>query len=167
MFRHGFVWRLIATLLFVGLLVAGGFALFRAGFAQGYQVAALTAKAGSTGSTAPAVPGAGMMPFYGMYPRYGFGPGFGFPGFFSPFRFLFGIGFFFLMLFLVGGFIRMMVFGSFMRRRWAAAGQPGNWEHGPWGHGPWRSGPWGQGPEGQPNPESGKEPTPPQQGENK
>ncbi len=116
MFRHGFIWRLLLSLLLVAVLAVGGVALYRAGFAQGYQAAALTA--GTSGqATAPAVP------YYGVAP-WGYGPGWGFP-FFFPFAPLLGFGFLLLVFLLIGGIFR----GG---RRFA----------GPYGHGP---GHWGYG----------------------
>lgn len=140
MFRHGFVWRLLLSLLLVGVLAVGGVALYRAGFAQGYQAAALAA--GATGHTVTPI-----APFYGVSP-WGYGPGWGFP-FFFPFAPLLGIGFFLLVLFLIGGIFR----GG---RRFA----------GPYGHGPGYWGYGGPGPrwghEGQeqpkPQPEKGEGP---------
>ena len=122
MFRFGFIFRFLLALLIIGGLVAGGVAIYRLGWAQGYQTSLLVNnKAG-----APAQPAMPVVPYYGypMMPYYGYGPGFGFH--FFP---LIGIGFFLFFLFIIGGLFR---FG--MHRRWAQAG------HGPWeGHG----GPWG------------------------
>jgi hypothetical protein len=118
MFRFGFLWRFLLALLLLGLLVAGGSALYRAGFAQGYQAAALAANSsGSTGT-----PG---LPVQGYYPYPYFWPGYGYPGFF-PFGPLLGIGFFLLVFFLIGGLFR-----GFAGRHWA-----GHTGHGDWGHGP-------------------------------
>jgi len=55
MFRFGFFWRLLLALLLVGVLAAGGMALFRAGWAQGYQTGALSA-APSGSEVAPRAP---------------------------------------------------------------------------------------------------------------
>jgi hypothetical protein len=118
MFRTGFLWRFLLALLLFGLLAAGGAALYRAGFAQGYQAAALAAN--STGNAA-----APNLPAPGFYPSPYFWPAYSYPGFF-PFGPLLGIGFFLLVFFLIGGLFR-----SFAWRHYA--GQPG---HGDWGHGP-------------------------------
>jgi len=115
MFRFGFLFRFLLALLVIGGLVAGGVAIYRLGWVQGYQASILL----SNKTAAPAAP------YYG-YPIMPFYPAFGFP-FFLP---LFGIGFFLLFLFVIGGLLR---FG--MHRRWAEHPGAGRWE----GHG----GPWG------------------------
>ena len=122
MHRFGFLFRLLLAVLIIGGLVAGGVAIYRLGWAQGYQTSVLLSN--KTGAaTQPALP---AMPYYG-YPMmpYAYGPGFGFHFFFP----LVGIGFFLFFLFIIGGLFR---FG--MYRRWAHEG-----------HGPWegRGGPWG------------------------
>ncbi len=109
MFRFGFLFRFLLALLIIGGLVAGGVAIYRLGWAQGYQTSVLlSSKAG-----APAQPALPAVPYYGypMMPYY-YGPHFGFP--FFP---LIGIGFFLFFLFIIGGLFR---FG--MHRRWAQAG---------------------------------------------
>ncbi len=113
MFRFGFFWRLILALLLVGVLAASGMALFRAGWAQGYQTGALSA-APSGSEVAP------RPPLYYPYPGYGFYP------FFAPFGCFPIIGLFFLLLFLFGGLFR-----PWGMRRWY--GHPG---YSDWGHGP-------------------------------
>jgi hypothetical protein len=117
MFRFGFVWRLLFALLVIGVLVAGGTALFRAGWAQGYQVGALATAPGGSGN-APA------LPYY--YPPYAFYPPFGF----HPFG-LFGLVFgFFLIFFLFGGLFRFLGW-----RHWAGHTGYGDWSQGsvpPW-----------------------------------
>jgi hypothetical protein len=142
MFRFGFLFRLLLALLIIGGLVGGGVAIYRLGWAQGYQTAAVLANKTGT-QAAPAVP---AVPYYGYpygYPigpfGYGYGPRFGFPFIFP----LVGLGFFLLFLFFIGGLFR---FG--MHRNWAQGGQ-GYW------HG--RGGPWGWGPQGPQGSES-KEP---------
>jgi hypothetical protein len=60
------VFRIIVSLLVLGLLVFGGFALFRMGWAQGYMTAAAT---GGTGVPAVTTPPA--QPY--MHPMYHFG----------------------------------------------------------------------------------------------
>ncbi len=115
MFRFGFLFRFLLALLIIGGLVAGGVAIYHLGWAQGYQTSVLL----SNKSPLPAAP------YYG-YPIMPFYPAFGFPFFFP----LFGIGFFLLFLFMIGGLLR---FG--MHRRWAEHSHAGHWQ----GHG----GPWG------------------------
>lgn len=119
MFRGGsIVLRILFTLILIGLLAAGGVLLYRAGYAQGYQAAALVAQ--SANGAAPQAPQ--LAPYGYLYPPY-LWPGYGFH-FFSPFPILFGIGFILLFFFLVGG-----IFRAFAWRRWA--GHPGM---GGWGH---------------------------------
>ncbi len=104
MFGRGVFFRIFVALLLLGVLTAGGVALYRAGWAQGYQAGALAAHSGGSGATP-------QVPYYG-YPPLGFYPGFGFP-FFFPFGPLLGFGFFLLFFFLIGGLFR---FG--WRRQW-------------------------------------------------
>jgi hypothetical protein len=120
MYRGGFLLRFVFTLVIIGLLAAGGVALYRFGWGQGYQTAALTA-ASAIGQDTGGAQVAPPPPYYGYGPWlyrphwFGYGPGFGF----FPFFPLFGIGFFLILLFLFGGLFR----------RWA------------WGPGPYRWGP--------------------------
>ncbi len=108
------VFRVIAALLFLALIVAGGFFAYRAGVAEGIaqapQVAEAIEQAGENGQVLP--------------PMYGYGHGYGFHrshfGFF-PFGILGGL----FLLFLFFGFIRMLVFGSMHYH--------GHHRHGPWG----------------------------------
>ena len=84
--------------------------LYHGGFTNGYNAAVLAANAaGKTGVT--------PLPYGGYLP---YGPGYGFPFFFpfAPFGLFLGIGFFFLVIFLISGVFRL--FGG---HRWAA--QPG------------------------------------------
>jgi len=131
MFRFGFIFRFLLALLVIGGLVAGGVAIYRTGWAQGYQTGvALSTKAG-----APAVPAVPVVPYYG-YPYMPYGPGYGYGFSFFP---LVGIGFFLLFIFFIGGLFR---FG--MHRHWAHGGA-GHWEGrgGPWG---WEGKEHGKGP---------------------
>jgi hypothetical protein len=124
MFRFGFLFRFLLALVLIGVLVAGGMALYRTGWAQGYQTAAVTTAAGSAaGAAAPAVPA----PYY-AYPPVPYGYGYGFHPFFFPFGPLLGIGFFLFVIFAIGGLFR---FG--MRRHWAGGYGPGGIG---FGHGP-------------------------------
>jgi hypothetical protein len=108
-------WRIALTLLFVGLLIAGGVALYRSGWSQGYQAGVIAA--GAVEGTAELSPG--QLPYYPVVP-FAYGPHFGYPGFFSPFSVFLWIGFFLLLFFLIGGLFR-----AFSWRRW------GGWKGGP------------------------------------
>ena len=120
MFRTGFIFvRILAALVLMGLLIAGGYMVFRAGEAQGY---ALGAAAATGAVTAPQAP----------VPAYPFYPG-GWPGYygmhFFPFGPLFG-------LFCFGGvvfFFFAVVGGIFRRRAWHHAHAEGGPEHMHWG----------------------------------
>lgn len=113
MFRNGIVPRIIIGLLIVALLAAGGVALYRFAWAQGYQTAVISAgqaAGGAAGQVAPYTGGPwGFAPLgYGLHfwtPHMGF-----------PF---FGIALFLLFLFLIGGLFR-----GFAHRRWSGAGGP-------------------------------------------
>jgi hypothetical protein len=98
---------MIMTLLIIGGLVAGGALLYHSGFANGYNAAVLAANASGKAGVTP-------LPYNGYLP---YGPGFGFPIFslFAPLGLFLGIGFFFLLIFMIGG-----VFRLFGWRRWAA-----------------------------------------------
>ncbi len=118
MFRYGMVWRVLLTLLLVGVLIGAGVALYRYGWAQGYQAGAIVANNGNRGST-PQLP-------YSGYPPYYYYPGFGAPFFFFPFGPLLGLGAFLLVFFLIGGLFR---FGRYRRWGWQNhPDRPGGWE---------------------------------------
>ena len=71
MFKFWFVLRFIVSIILLGLLVAGGIALFHAGWAQGMMAAAST----STAAGSTVAPHYWMHP-YGAYPgMFGFGMG--------------------------------------------------------------------------------------------
>jgi hypothetical protein len=119
MFGFRIFGRIILALILVGLLVGGGVAMYRTGWAQGYQAGALTVGAGSGEQLSPAP----IYPAYPFYPGWGhYGPFFGF----SPFTPLLWLGFFVLIFFLIGGLFRPWGW-----RRWG-----GGHMHGGWGHGP-------------------------------
>lgn len=114
MWRGSIVFRLLAAVVMIGILVAAGVMIFQAGQAQGYALAA--ANAGK--ELAPQVPG--QAPYFAPY-YYG-RPYFGF----WPHLFFFPLGLFFfglLFFFLIGGIFRRSM-----------------WRHGGWGpygpHGP-------------------------------
>ncbi len=113
--RRDFFVRFILSLLLVAVLVIGGMVLYRAGWSQGYQAGALS-ESGALGESFP------MVPYFGGLSRQPFMPGMGFP-------FLglcLGIGFIFLIMFLVGGLLR-----PWGRRHWAGYSHSGKWAHGP------------------------------------
>jgi hypothetical protein len=135
--RGSFFLRLLGVFILVGIMLAGGALLFRAGQMQGYQMgaagAAANAAAGETLGTAPVVPyGPGYWPGYG--PGYYPGPHFGF----FPFGWLCG------SIFLV--FLALFAFRLIFRPwGWRHHGMgPGGWGQHP--HGPYGWGPYGYGP---------------------
>lgn len=142
MFRFGFFGRLLLTLLILGILVAGGTALYRFGWDQGYQTGVLAANPNSQS-------GAIQGPYGGFYPplRY--------PGFFPPFLPFLGIGFFLFFFFLIGGLFRPWGW-----RRWGYYG-PGPW--GP-GYGPHGDREWSGQRQDVPNQGKGASETPPPSG---
>lgn len=101
MSKKWIVWRVVATLLLVGLLIAGGVAAYRAGWSQGYGAGQATV-GGEEGATLP-------------YPSPGWGR-IGRPLAFMPF--LFGAGLLFklalglVFLVVVGKLIRFIVWGA-------------------------------------------------------
>ena len=114
MYRRGIFFRIMLAILLVVVIIGGGFAAYRMGWGQGYLAGAA---AGSEGLE----PGL-MVPGFGGHLYRPFYPGFGFP-------FLglcFGIGFIFLIMFLVGGLLK-----PWRRRGWASHPHHGKWEHGP------------------------------------
>ena len=123
MFRMGILGRVVLAVLIVGLLTAGGYGVYRMGWAQGYQTAAISAAAAGQGSDNPQ---GQVAPYaYGPWGYGGYGPRMWGPGFgFFPFFPLFGIGFFLLFLFLIGGLFRGMGY-----RRWGGGPGPGYWQH--------------------------------------
>jgi hypothetical protein len=143
MSKGWFVWRIVATVILVGLLAAGGIAIHRLGWAQGYAAGQLEA-----GEGAAQLPGAF--------------PGFGHPGWHFGFHPFFGagliltVGLGLLMLALVGKLVRLWVWGS-VGRRWTMPPRPMDprwarrWHryHGPVP--PWC---WGEPPQGEDEPET-------------
>jgi hypothetical protein len=107
--RGSIVARILAAILVVGLLIAAGVLVYRAGFTQGWAQAALVS--GEEGQRA--VPG---FPYYpGFYrPHFGFFPGF-------PLFGLFFFGLFILFLF------------RWLFRPWGW-GHPGHWHAHPHTH---------------------------------
>lgn len=112
MYRRGIFFRIALAIILVLLIIAGGAAAYRTGWSQGYLA----------GSALESLEGleSGLMvpPFRGhMYSPYYSGFGFPFLGL------CFGIGFIFLVMFLLGGILK-----PWHRRSWA--------HHGKWGP-PW------------------------------
>jgi hypothetical protein len=138
--RGSIVFRVIAGLLIVGLLLALGVAVYRAGFTQGV----LQATASAGGQNPQVGPG---YPYYpGLFwPRFGFG--------FFPFFPLFGFFFFGLLIF----FLFRALF-----RPWHW-GYPGYWRGAPPAGGP---PPWERERRpGEPEPEGQSQPDDSQQGQ--
>jgi hypothetical protein len=117
--RGFFIGRMIAMLIFVGLLLGGGYTAYRVGINQGYVLGA------QESGLEPAEIAPQAQAFPQPHGRYGYGYGF------SPF--FWGFGFFFKCLF--GLFIFMMFskifFWGFGGRRW---GRHGHWKHKHWKH---------------------------------
>jgi hypothetical protein len=105
--RRGFFVRFMMALVLIAVLALGGMALFRGGWAQGYQAGALAA--GSVESEALPV-----VPYYGGLARQPFMPGFGYP-FLACFL---GFGFFMLVFFLIGGIFRPWRWAGHHHKGW-------------------------------------------------
>jgi hypothetical protein len=125
--RNWFVWRAVAAGVLIGLLAAGGFAIHRLGWSQGYAAAELNAQ-GEEAPTPPLAP-PGWRPV-------GFGRG----------GLLVSLVLGLLFFAFVGKLLRFAMWGAVAGPviGWHAAG--GSWRHpGHWTHGhvpPWY-GPWG------------------------
>ena len=115
MYRRGIFFRIVLAILLVVLIVGGGMAAYRMGWGQGYLAGA------ATESSEGLEPGL-MMPGFGGQLYRPFYPGFGFPFF----GLCLGIGFIFLIMFLVGGLLK-----PWGRRGWAGYPHHGKWKHGP------------------------------------
>lgn len=143
MFRGSIIFRVLASLLLVGALVAAGIMLFQAGQAQGYAMGLA-----ADGKTISPPAGPGM-----MVPGYGYGFGYWRPHFF-PF------GLFFCLIPLLFFFLFGGLFRAFAWRM-----HPGPWGYGPEGQGHWDPHHWHTHPQN-PQPE-GSKPAPEQPAENK
>ena len=115
MYRRAIFFRIVLAILLVAAIIAGGLAAYRMGWGQGYL--ASTAAAGSEGLE----PGL-MVPQFSSHMYRPLYPGFGFPFF----GLCLGIGFIFLVMFLVGGLLSP----------WGRRGWPGHRHYGKWAHGP-------------------------------
>jgi hypothetical protein len=125
MFRRRTFFGILTVILAIVLLVAGGAALYRFGYAKGYAV----------GSASEGV-AEGELP--GVYQR-GYFPHFSHPMRFFPFGGLFGL--------FLGGMLLIMLFSAASRlvwyRHWKTAGPTHHGWHGPpswWGPPPWAQG---------------------------
>jgi hypothetical protein len=117
-----FLARAVATLILIGLLVGGGFALYYAGVFKGYAASELVA-AGEEAAK-PAFLPESLPPF-----RYHHYRPFGVIGM------LFKIVLFFIFIGIIAKLIRFVVWGSVFRHGWC--GPWGKHWHGPhWAHGP-------------------------------
>jgi hypothetical protein len=117
--RNWFVWRAVAMVVLIGLLIAGGFTIHRLGWSQGYAAAELSAR-GEEAATPPLAP-PGWRPV-------GFGR-----GGLTLVTLLFGVAF----LAFVGSLLRVVVWGAMAgpAMGWHAMG--GSWRHPRhWMHGP-------------------------------
>jgi hypothetical protein len=96
MYRRGFFIRFVLALVLLAVLFVGGTLLYRVGWSQGYQAATVLAGSESAEGGALLIPqfrGVG----WGPYPL-----GFGMPFF----GLCLGVGFIFLVMFLLGGIFR-------------------------------------------------------------
>ncbi len=107
--KKSFLWRTLGTLVFVGLLAglltAGGVAVYRTGWSQGY----VTGQAAVEGEEGEIIPAAPPHSLYWGYPRWHYGA--------RPFFFgavLVKIGLFFLLLIVIGKAFRWMTWGRMM-----------------------------------------------------
>jgi hypothetical protein len=121
MYRRGIFFRIVLAILLVVLIVGGGAAVYRMGWGEGYL-------AGAANATKEGLEPGLLVPGFGSHLYRPFYAGFGFPFF----GLCLGIGFIFLIMFLVGGLLK-----PWGRRGWA--GHP---HHGKWGYGP--KPPWAQ-----------------------
>ncbi|MEA3339982.1 MAG: hypothetical protein U9R15_08455 [Chloroflexota bacterium] len=131
MTKKWILWRVLATLILAGLLIAGGVATYRAGWSQGYGASQLAAE-GEEGVTLP-------------YPPSGLGR-IGRPLAFAPFAFGAGLllkivlGLVFLAV--IGKLARFVLWGGMMRGHWPMHGYPADGPraarryHRRWMHGP-------------------------------
>ncbi|NJN43290.1 MAG: hypothetical protein HC806_00155 [Anaerolineae bacterium] len=101
MFRRSFFARALGAILFLVLLGVGGFAIHRAGIAQGYAVGLQTAgvEPGSLPEGIPDQVPSALYPGYGWYGYGHYRPFFG--GFGFVFSLFFGLMFFFLITRLI------------------------------------------------------------------
>lgn len=115
MYRSGIFVRILLAILLVVVIIGGGMAAYRVGWGQGYL-------AGSAISSSEGVESGLLVPQFGGHMYRPFYPGFGFPFF----GLCLGIGFIFLIMFLVGGLLK-----PWRRRHWASHPHYGKWKNGP------------------------------------
>ena len=108
MFRKLSVWKVVATLLVIAVLVAGGVAIFRAGYTHGYMANSSSIEGQSEMVFPPSFAPPGLL----FRPRAGFMP------FFPILGLIFGGGLLLMLLFGIGGLFRF--------RAWHMAGGPNN-----------------------------------------
>ena len=115
MYSRGVIFRIILAILLLAVLTAGGLAVYRAGWGQGYL-------AGSTVGTSEGLEPGLLVPGFRGHLYQPIYPGFGFPFF----GFCLGLGLIFLIMFLVGGLLK-----PWRRRGLASHPHYGKWEYGP------------------------------------
>jgi hypothetical protein len=109
--RNWFVWRVVATVVLLGLLAAGGFAVHRLGWSQGYAAAEL-ADRGEEVPTPPLAP-----------------PGWRPVGFARGGLLLTSLLLGFLFLVFVGKLVRLIMWGAMAGPAMAWHGTGGPWHH--------------------------------------
>jgi len=117
MFRNGFVFRLIAALILISVVAAGGYMVYKAGVVQGVvqapAVATAISEAAENGQGVPMYgPAFGHPNAYGYRHHFGFFPG--------------GICLGILFLFFILGFMKMIFFRG-MGHGWGHHGHRGPW----------------------------------------
>jgi hypothetical protein len=145
MFRRGLLFSILATIVVVVMLVGGGMAIYRTGFAQGL---ATEFSGDTTELVSPWGSHPGFVPYHGRH----FG--------FFPFGGLLGL----LLFFMVASAIGRMIF--FRRGRMACGPHPAAWKYWhehpeahKWGPPPWAKG-WNAPEEGDDASSEEEEPTP-------
>lgn len=127
--RNWFVWRAVAMVVLIGLLVAGGFAIHRLGWSQGYAAAELAA-AGEEAPTPPLAPPGWRPVGFAYWPLGGL-----------LVALLVGL----VLLAFVGKLLRLVLWGSMTGLAAGGPARAGLWRHHwhpmhgpvpPW-YGPW------------------------------
>jgi hypothetical protein len=119
--KNWFLWRALASLVLVGLLIAGGLAIHYAGWSRGYQAGQLATE-GEGAATPPYLPHAGQPIGFTPY-LFGAGP-------------LLRVALLLLFLVIAGKLIRFIMWGvacrSAMAGPWMAGPWTGHWQHAYW-----------------------------------